>query len=401
MSSNRGLPVAMACMAAAMTACGEPTSDSGRHMDELAPLGYTEELRIGSVEDPDFGFSEVRQVRVSDRGDVFVLDAMSRDVRVFDSDGELLRVIGGPGEGPGEFASPVSMGLLGDTLWVADVRNRRIIWFSADGELLWTTPTLGATVESGVRGVTLTVVPSRPLPDGFIESDRAIMVGSDREIRPYRYPVVLFNRDGEVVDTVRWETADENAVSFRVGGRQGYAPVLRPARPVDIAAPDGRVIVDWSVPENTTDGTMTIVRLDSAGDTAYSTDLRYTAVPVPSSVLDSLVTPMLVVAGSMGATERELESALRSAIQLPTHRPPVRTVRAGADGSVWLQLNAPDDDAADWTVVASNGQPRGRVRLPARMQIHHSALPTVWVVELDEFDVPWLVRLSVDQERQP
>lgn len=184
----------MACMVAALTACGEPASDSVRHVDELTPLGYTEELRIGSVEDPDLGFSQVRQVRVTDRGDVFVLDAMSRDVRVFDSDGELLRVIGGPGEGPGEFASPVSMGLLGDTLWVADVRNRRMTWFSAVGDLLWTTPTLGVPVESGVRGVTLTVVPSRPLPDGFIESDRAIMVGGDREIRPYRCPVVLFNR---------------------------------------------------------------------------------------------------------------------------------------------------------------------------------------------------------------
>lgn len=384
------------CTAAVIVACGQQAGGDGPHVDELPLLSHAEEVRIGSVDDPVGGFSQIRQVRVSQRGSVYVLDGMSRDVRVFNSDGQLLRVIGGPGQGPGEFAAPTGMGLLGDTLWVLDPQARRLTWFGPDGDVLHTMGTAGIPFESGVPGVRLSISPTRPRGDGFVESDRSIMVMGEREIRPYRYPVLLFDRQGEVVDTIRWETADENAVSFRIGNRQGYAPALRPASPMEIVAGDGKFVVEWSVPDNGPDGLLSIISLGSAGDTVYTVSLRYTPVPVPAHVLDSLVTPMLVIAGSMGATEREMDGALRSAIQLPAHRPPVRSVRTAGDGSVWLQLNTPDNDGfADWVVVDAAGVPYGRVRLPARMQVHHSALPAVWAVELDEFDVPWLARLRV------
>ena len=95
-------------------------------------------------------------------------------------------------------------------------------------------------------------------------------------------------------------------------------------------------------------------------------------------------------------TYRQMESALREAIRLPDFRPPIRVLHAGSDGTLWLQLNAAAADVAEWVLIGADGSPRGRLRLPARMQIHHSALPTVWAVELDDLDVPWLVRLKVE-----
>ena len=382
--------------ALAVSSCRDGDGSAPLHVDSLRELAYAEEIRIGSADDPVIGFSRIRRVRVSDKGDVYVLEASVPEVRVFSSRGERLRVIGGPGEGPGEFSFPVDMGVLGDTLWVVDGGRRHLTWFGPDGDVLFTTPARGVPFESGVRGVSISLTPSRPRADGLIESDRSLFVSPNREIRPYRYPVVLFDRQGAIVDTLRWETADQTAVTYRVAGRQGYAPVLGPVNPVEREVDNGRVILDWAVSPGTTEGLLDILKVRHAGDSVYRVTLRYGAVRVPPHVLDSLIAPRLSIASMTGVTERQMESALREAIQLPEFRPPVRVVHAGNDGTVWLQLDTPPNDVAEWVLLGADGSPRGRLSLPARMQIHHSALPSVWAVELDDLDVPWLVRLRVE-----
>lgn len=386
---------AILVLAAAVSSCGESSRRDDYHVNELAALPWAEEVRIGNVEDPEQGFSQIRRVRVSESGRVYVLDGSAREVRVFSPDGERLRVMGGPGEGPGEFLLPVNMGLLADTLWVNDGRARRMTWFGPDGEVLFTTPTRGVPFESGVRGLGLSLAPGHPRPDGFIESERDLFIYPDREIRSYRYPVLLFNRAGEVVDTLRWETVNETAPTFRAGGREGYAPTLGMIPPFETEMDDGKVVLDWSVPAGSDDGVMDLIRLEAESDTAYHVKLRYNTIPVPAGLLDSLVTPRLAMAPALGIGEGELESALRQAIRLPDFRPPVRSVHAGSDGGVWLQLNTASVDSADWVVIGRDGAPRGTLRLPIRTRIQHAALPTAWTVQLDEFDVPWLVRLRV------
>ncbi len=380
----------------AVSSCGQADRSAALHVDKLPDLTYAEEVRIGSADDPETGFSQIRRVLVSDKGDVYVLEGAAREVRVFDSDGKRLRVIGGPGQGPGEFTTPLDIGLLGDTLWVADIRARRLLWFGPDGDVLFTTSMQGVRFESGVPGAIVSLTPARPRPDGLIESDRSVLLSTqDHEIRPYRYPVVLFDRKGAVVDTLRWEMADSGVVTYRVAGHVGYAPVLGPVKPVKARVADEQVVVDWMVPSGTTEGLIDFMRVSSAGDSIYHSKLRYAAVPVPGHVLDSLIAPRLALAPRIGVTEGQMESALREAIQLPEFRPPVRVVHAGSDGTVWLQLNIAATDVAEWVLIGADGSPRGRLRLPSRMQIHHSALPTVWAVELDDLDVPWLVRLNV------
>lgn len=384
-------------LALAVSVCGQDNATSSLHVDEIPELGYAEELRIGSLDDPDAGFSRIRRVRVSERGEVYVLDMLMREVRVFSTEGEHIRSIGGEGEGPGEFLVPSNMGLLGDTLWVNDPRARRITWFGPDGGVLFTTPTQQVPIEAGVMGLSLSVAPAVPQPDGLIESDLNMFVGGNREIRPYRYPVVRFNRDGEVVDTARWETADESAPTYRIGGGDLYAPYLGPLRPVEAELGDGRVVLDWSVPEGAAEGTLEVVRLGPEQDTLYRREIRYEAISVPAEVLDSLVEPRLGMARSRGVSEGELERTLRSAVQLPDFRPPLRTVHAGADGSVWIQLNTVAADTASWVVIGADGRVQGTVSLPSGVQIHHSDLPAAWAVELDEYGVPWLLRLKLSE----
>jgi hypothetical protein len=101
--------VAALCVSAMLTACGDvPRAvDAPRgaaiDVEALTPLALHEEARIGSVEDPDYGFSSIRSVHVAPHGGIHVYEGLSREVRVYTSSGELLRAMGSRGEGPGEF----------------------------------------------------------------------------------------------------------------------------------------------------------------------------------------------------------------------------------------------------------------------------------------------------------
>lgn len=57
---------------------------------------------------------------------MFVLDALSRTIRVSDQDGAELREFGARGQGPGEFEQPGKLlwGPKGN-LWILDLRNGR------------------------------------------------------------------------------------------------------------------------------------------------------------------------------------------------------------------------------------------------------------------------------------
>ncbi|MFV1986221.1 MAG: 6-bladed beta-propeller, partial [Gemmatimonadota bacterium] len=102
-----------------------------------------EDLRIGALGgDPDYQFGQVGSIALNSSGEIFVSDRQAREVRVFSPTGELLRTVGAPGSGPGEFGrGPLDVMIsAGDTLLVPDVRNRRIHRFAPDGTFLDSAP---------------------------------------------------------------------------------------------------------------------------------------------------------------------------------------------------------------------------------------------------------------------
>jgi hypothetical protein len=209
------LPVSVAA------ACGPDRSAASADTfdaDALPELALREELRIGSVEDAAIGFSRIVAIAVADDGSVFVLEGQDRHVRAYDADGRLRRVIGRQGSGPGELEAPTRFGLLGDTVWVYDLRNQRITLFRTTGELIGTVPTTGVTVPVAVPGVTARVVPHEPRTDGRFGSRLAVSSTGGAELTDtFSVAALVFDASGAVVDSV---------------GRHTYTP--RPAGGVTV-----------------------------------------------------------------------------------------------------------------------------------------------------------------------
>ena len=109
----------------------EPGGDAGAWR-------LVEELRLGNVMgDGPEGFGDIQDIAVGPTGHIYVLDAGSKEVRVFDRDGAYLRIIARDGEGPGEieygrFANLRITWRAPDQLWIGD------------GYQLWAVDTLGS-----------------------------------------------------------------------------------------------------------------------------------------------------------------------------------------------------------------------------------------------------------------
>lgn len=72
--------------------------------------------------------------RDSASGEWFVADSAADDIKVFDADGKLLRVIGGPGTDDGRFNGPTHLSFARGHLYVTDTLNARVQILTPAGE---------------------------------------------------------------------------------------------------------------------------------------------------------------------------------------------------------------------------------------------------------------------------
>lgn len=89
--------------------------------------------------------------RDAGRGRIYVADTHGHDIKVFDDDGKLLKVIGHRGEGDGEFNFPTHLAFSADNLYVTDTLNSRIQVFDTDGKMIAKFGKLGMNVGNLVR----------------------------------------------------------------------------------------------------------------------------------------------------------------------------------------------------------------------------------------------------------
>ena len=102
-------------------------------------LSFTlhEQLIIGDDEEApsEYLFYYPEIVRTDSQGNIYVKDATSADVRVFDANGRYVTTVGKRGEGPGELREVFGMHVDGDDrVIVADRMSRRLTIFTDMGK---------------------------------------------------------------------------------------------------------------------------------------------------------------------------------------------------------------------------------------------------------------------------
>jgi hypothetical protein len=397
--------------------CADLSTRGTDDIDTWPRLGLTEELRVGSVEDEDLGFSNISGIEVDHEGLVYVLERTAREIRVFSPDGERLRVIGGPGDGPGEFQLTLGgrMGFVGDTLWVSDARPGRITFFERTGALLGTT-TIRPVLLGGPPGYTLTLLAGAFRQDGSITSSAGAGTPNARG-RPTDVtldaPTVRFDSMGAIVDSIRIKPLFivRGSTRIMVDGRELIVPLPPRDEPLWMETADASevFVIERPVAAAAGEAVMTVTKISGMADTLFRRELRYSPEPVAPAFLDSLIAP--AVASHVEAVRGErpgvdsarvaagASSTLKAEYDMPPFAPPVSSARVAQDGALWLRREDRGEPVFRWLVMDSDGDAIGQVDLPRTLTVWWSSGDVLWASQTDDLGVPWLVRYRVRPQR--
>lgn len=389
------------CAGICLLACGGGAPRDPSHIDTLPVLAAIEELRLGSLTDPDVGFSRIGGVALDHAGNAYVSESQEHHVRVYDPDGVRIRTIGREGEGPGEFLAPEGLGFRGDTLWVADARRTRISFFDSTGTFLgaWTPAPFNERHErlvvfywaSGLRA------------DGRLSTRYGIAepatTGGQTEAVETDIPIVVMDTLGAIVDTLRthhWSSRVPQRIAW--DDREMPVPLAPEDSPLYADAEDDYIVVRRARPPSRATAGIDIARITFGGATLWSRTLRYVPQTFAPAAADSLAhdAARRYLRAAPAAEIRALAEKLRAAFEMPAFHVPVTDARIGADGSVWLKREADGTATVEWIVLAANGEPRGRVTLPAKAVPMWMEGARLWTAEPDAVDVPFLVRYRID-----
>lgn len=389
-----------------ISGCSGPSSVemSGEiDIESLPALVLEEELRIGSVEDPEYGFSTISSAAVDRDGEVYVFEAQDAQIRVYDSSGALVRRIGGPGQGPGEFTpgplNPMNWGVWGDTVWALDRRARRITLFNREGGVL-STSRIADVLLGQESGYSHFLEPSAMDEMGNLvgglppEVCLPSHVGMQDSIP---VPRVRFDGNGAVVDTLGWtiHRACQKLTTLTIGSAEVQLPFPLTTEPLTIELVDGHIEVVRTLADNADAGVFSVSRFRFDGSVRYSRSFRYLPVGYPETVLSPIVgrTARRSVGGLDSTSAHD---AIRRALNVPEFQPPIQRVHLGDDGGVWLRREDDGQDALQWIVLDPDGHPRGQLRLPrAGFTLSWSHDNRLWAIERDELGIPWLVRYQL------
>lgn len=405
-----GAIVALAVFALFLTACTGSEASPGAAFSASPWVLEGPEVRIGSVDDPDFAFPRVMSLATGPGGSVYTTHFQEAKVRRWTRHGAPAGTIGREGEGPGEFSRPSVLGFFGDTLWVMDSRLYRVTYFTPDGTVLGTvSPSWEMGGGDGSDRWASPPRPSRPLRDGTFLSvspawSEAIARGNLSSV-----PYVNTDADGLTLSTIwhrPYRPTDVLALLQEDGRGGTFSSQPFGDQPLTEATDDGSFwVLDRRAYEEEGEATFSLMRIDTSGDTLLRREFPYDPQPLSAERVDSAgqsIAERLHGFMSRGQPDLSLASLRRDladAIYVPMYLPPLENLKIASDGSIWLQRFEPaEDGSAEWWILHPDGEAAGRAFTPAGLRVLHIDGDDVWGVESDELDVDYIVRYRVHRE---
>ena len=403
--------VALAALALCSVACD---GDGGRGEPEVGgenrPTRLLCELTVGEGFEAsrDYQFFGIRAVEVGEDGTLWVLDGEGQSalLRQFDHEGRFLRTVGGLGQGPGEFRDPAALALLSDGRLALRDRTApdRLTVYAHDGshDATWRIPGWGDrggggsfAVSADTKGVVWVRFQGFRRPTG------------PRHLRPP--PVfVRMGPDGVVLDTVPTPTPPDvprdslQIVRTRSGGGVSILGIGVPYQPRG----------GWGLSPS---GAFAVYRTDHYRVEIFSpvalpeTEGR-SSLAVPSLVITRDVQPVPVSEAERRALRRTMEEEVERAggargvriPEVPRFKPPIKGVRFGADGRVWVSVSIPSVsregrwvDPVAHDVFEPHGTFLGRVLIPERLAVARSRGHHLWGVFRGEYGVESVHRYRI------
>lgn len=286
-------------------------------------------------------------IAVDDQQRLYVADEKPTNIKVFDSTGALVRIIGNEGDGPGEFRSAY-MAIRGNRLLVHDPAASRTSLFDTSGTLLRTFHSVGRYFAP----VALDAARRAVLPLIFI-----IGPGKEEAARKRASFFARFDSLGMLLDTLSSpQLTEEQSWVVKQGNTNVFAVTVPFApRTVTGFGQDSGLVYGAS-------SDFTIMRLQAGRDTTFLMRRAWTPPAIPDSVRTDTVDGM--VKAFVG--DRLDEVSLRNAFHvddIPKTGPSFSRLVVDDRGNTWA-LQSLGADSTRFDIFAPDGSWLGPVVVP-------------------------------------
>lgn len=354
------------------------------------------DLRIGSLDDPDQSLTWITGVNTGRDGRIYIAQAQTHNVRIYEPDGRFVRTIGGKGSGPGEFERLGVPLWRGDSLYISDSMHRRVTMFSADGDLLATLPVMFNAQPPLSPGGVLRMLDDGSILVGFSVRASAVADGSVTAV-----PVLRLDRSAAVLDTALWSAVGGSQLSIRLGTGQLFSSQPFPDDPIRSIGQRRILVAERPVSSDPDEGRFRLHWVAFSGDTLLSRSYRYTPKPLDEAIAERVVAARVESYGQFaqrsGVSRNDLEKAIRDVLHIPRFLPPIAGVVVSREGEAWLRREDLPGDSVQWNVLSPAGDVRAVFPLSKGMRPILIEGDVLYSVERDELDVPYLVRYRIDR----
>ena len=291
-------------------------------------------------------------------GSLVVVNSGTREVRIFAANGEHLRSLGGPGEGPEEYGYPMGLRFGPDTGFTVLDRSDAVR-YDFDGEFL-ERETFDRAAWAEVMQPIGQSEGALPLPNGLmlapVYGEGFFGGGPPSAGPPYRPDVTVVRVD---------PSSGEADTLAHIGGiLQQFVDVgaERPMSVVPPFAPSGRFFV-------ARDGSVAIY--DGAEPEVHHVlpygvhrIVRWTSEPEPITAAE--IEASLDEQRNASWTQSRLPQLERAwaVMEMPAHKPRVTLAHSSLDGSLWVRTGAWGEERVEWRVFDADGLWLGSVELP-------------------------------------
>lgn len=340
-------------------------------------------------------FGSIADLTVDGSASVYVLDRYEPFIYVFDSTGRFLRRGGTAGSGPGELRSVRRLGWTGDSLWISDPSQGRIVIFDRalkPERTLSFRPSLGRQF---IAGLPEAVLPNAGVMVVALESSPPT---ANHHLAPaplaLRMPLSMVSRSGQVTSTVLTmiRSHDQMSVKITFDGAPGLAAPEQPFSldPLWRVARDGSSAVVLNYRMSPQRAGIAVTRVSPEGDTLFAVQFDLPTRRLTNADVEAAVRKVQAQLPKNHTIALDVEDFKRQ-LYRPPFAPMIDAIVKGRDNTVWLRIRpATDDRTAEHWVLDQTGRLIRKLSLPVEDQLMEADGNRVWTISAAAFGEPVL-----------
>ena len=354
-------------------------------------------------------FSLISTVRALEGGEcILVVEPAHLRITIWRPDGSLVREVGGPGEGPGEFRGPLFLEVHPGGFGARD--SQRYSTFSNDGELIASTP----FPPRGLRFDGRRLRPQALLADGsflaapIVDATAQTGFGGNEPIESIR---VLHLHGAED----QWEMTPIATLDIRNQSMILKPEGLNSPTGIHMGQLYGDHDLTWYDPgagnvvvlrRNLGGGEVEILEIAASGDTLWHRLLSPPAVRFGADRVAAAfdgAARNLAAATPSGVSVDAMRDALEGALFIPNPMPGATRMHGTASGEIWFRGYQSQDTLAVWYAAKRDGAGLRQVLLPRGFRPMDATDTHVWGVRRGELGVEYVAgrRLVAPRGAEP